>query len=350
MTAQPGLREAVPSPGSASRRHHAGSPPVRKRRGSGMDRKPKVALVVTVLFFVLLYLPIVAVVVFSFNEKKSLSVFDGWSLQWYDAFLHDSELTHSLGTSLEVAAVAMVGSVLVGTALAFGLVRARSRLGGAANVIMLIPLVTPEIVTGVASLMLFKGVGLEPGLTTLMIAETTFSISYVTVILRARVAELNPEVEEAAMDLGATRTQAVRLVTLPLMWPAILSSAILIFTIVFDDFVLAFFTTGVEPAAALGAHLLGDPLRRSALDQRRRHADAARLDPPDRPRPAATPNPWPPWLRGSTSSRADPGSVRHDRRDPHRAARPDHHEPARRRAPRHLQVLRRRRGGAATST
>jgi spermidine/putrescine transport system permease protein/putrescine transport system permease protein len=80
-----------------------------------------------------------------------------------------------------------------------------------------------------------------------MIAETTFSISYVTVILRARVAELNPEVEEAAMDLGATRTQAVRLVTLPLMWPAMLSSAILIFTIVFDDFVLAFFTTGVSP-------------------------------------------------------------------------------------------------------
>lgn len=218
-----------------------------KRRGSGMDRKPKVAVAVTVLFFVLLYLPIAAVVVFSFNTKKSLTVFDGWSLQWYRAFFNDSELTHSLGTSIEVAAVAMVGSVVIGGALAFGLVRVRSRLGAAANAIMLIPLVTPEIVTGVASLMLFKGVGLEPGLATLMIAETTFSISYVTVILRARVAELNPEVEEAAMDLGATRLQAVRLVTLPLMWPAMLSSAILIFTIVFDDFVLAFFTTGVSP-------------------------------------------------------------------------------------------------------
>jgi spermidine/putrescine transport system permease protein/putrescine transport system permease protein len=212
-----------------------------------MDRKPKFAVAVTVLFFVLLYLPIAAVVVFSFNTKKSLTVFDGWSLQWYRAFFNDSELTHSLGTSLEVAAVAMVGSVVIGAALAFGLVRARSRLGAAANAIMLIPLITPEIVTGVASLMLFKGVYLEPGLATLMIAETTFSISYVTVILRARVAELNPEIEEAAMDLGASRMQAVRLVTLPLMWPAMLSSAILIFTIVFDDFVLAFFTTGVSP-------------------------------------------------------------------------------------------------------
>jgi spermidine/putrescine transport system permease protein/putrescine transport system permease protein len=238
-TARPAPAVARPTAATARQR--------RRRRGSGMGRKPRAAVVVTVLFFVLLYLPILAVVVFSFNQKKSLAVFDGWSLRWYDAFLHDSALTHSLGTSVEVAAVAMAGSVVLGTALAFGLVRARSRLGGAANLIMLIPLVTPEIVTGVASLMLFKGVGLQPGLATLMIAETTFSISYVTVILRSRVAELNPEVEEAAMDLGATRAQAVRLVTLPLLWPAILSSAILIFTIVFDDFVLAFFTTGVSP-------------------------------------------------------------------------------------------------------
>jgi ABC-type spermidine/putrescine transport system permease subunit II len=225
----------------------AGRQKPRRRKGSGMDRKPKVAVVVTVLFFVLLYLPIAAVVVFSFNTKKSLTVFHGWSLQWYRAFFNDRELTHSLGTSIEVAAVAMVGSVIIGSALAFGLVRARSRFGAFANAIMLIPLITPEIVTGVASLMLFKGVYLQPGLLTLMIAETTFSISYVCVILRSRVAELNPEVEAAAMDLGATRAQAVRLVTLPLMWPAMLSSAILIFTLVFDDFVLAFFTTGVSP-------------------------------------------------------------------------------------------------------
>jgi spermidine/putrescine transport system permease protein/putrescine transport system permease protein len=236
------LEPAVARPQTSTSRRRNG-----KRRGSGMDRKPKVAIAVTVLFFVLLYLPIVAVVVFSFNTRKSLTVFDGWSLQWYRAFFNDKEMVHSLGTSLEVAAVAMVGSVVIGAALAFGLVRARTKLGAAANAIMLIPLITPEIVTGVASLMLFKGVYLEPGLATLMIAETTFSISYVTVILRARVAELNPEVEEAAMDLGATRVQAVRLVTLPLMWPAMLSAAILIFTIVFDDFVLAFFTTGVSP-------------------------------------------------------------------------------------------------------
>ena len=134
--------------------------PARRRKGSGMNRKPRFAIAVTVVFFVLLYLPIVAVVLFSFNNKKSLTVFEGWSLRWYEAFFNDAELTESLQTSLRVAAVAMVGSVVIGVLLAFGLVRARSRLGGAANVIMLIPLITPEIVTGVASLMLFKGVGL----------------------------------------------------------------------------------------------------------------------------------------------------------------------------------------------
>ena len=221
--------------------------PKSRRKGSGMNRRPRFAIGVTALFFVLLYLPILAVVLFSFNTKKSLTVFEGWSVRWYEAFFDDAELIKSLQTSLTVAAVAMVGSVVIGVLLAFGMVRARSRLGGAANVIMLIPLITPEIVTGVASLMLFKGVGLQPSLTTLMLAETTFSISYVTVILRARVAELNPEVEQAAMDLGATRLQALRLVTLPVLLPAIMSAAILIFTIVFDDFVLAFFTSGVDP-------------------------------------------------------------------------------------------------------
>ena len=234
-------------PDSADRVDTTPPGPARRRKGSGMNRKPRFAIAVTAVFFVLLYLPIVAVVVFSFNTKKSLTVFDGWSLRWYEAFLNDAELTKSLQTSLMVAAVAMVGSVAIGALLGFGLVRARSKLGKAANLVMLIPLITPEIVTGVASLMLFRGLGLQPSLTTLILAQTTFSISYVTVILRARIAELNPEVEEAAMDLGATRFQALRLVTLPVMWPAILSAAILIFTMVFDDFVLAFFTSGVDP-------------------------------------------------------------------------------------------------------
>ncbi|HKD98550.1 MAG TPA: ABC transporter permease [Micromonosporaceae bacterium] len=212
-----------------------------------VERKPRVAIAFTVLFFVILYLPIVVVVLFSFNAQKSLTVFKGFSLRWYDEFIHDSDMIASVGMSLRVSAVAMIGSVVIGAALALGMVRARSKLGSFAGLVMLIPLVTPEIVTGVASQLLFKGFYLHMSQVTVVIAEVTFSISYVTVILRSRVAAMNPELEEAAMDLGATRWQAVRLVTLPALLPAILASSVLIFAMVFDDFVLAYFTSGVSP-------------------------------------------------------------------------------------------------------
>lgn len=218
----------------------------RARRGRA-DRGPRILIAVTGLFFALLYLPIAVVALFSFNSKKSLTVFGGFSLRWYRAFVHDDVLISSLGTSLRISLVAMAGSVVLGVALALGLVRCRTRLGSLAGLIMLVPLITPEIVTGVASMLLFKGLGVALSTGTVMLAEITFSISYVTVILRSRVAALNPEVEEAAMDLGATRWQAVRLVTLPALLPAVLASAVLIFALVFDDFVLAYFTTGVDP-------------------------------------------------------------------------------------------------------
>ncbi|MEU9476087.1 ABC transporter permease [Streptomyces sp. NPDC048191] len=220
--------------------------PGRTRRGRA-DRKPRILVAVTALFFAVLYLPIAVVALFSFNSKKSLTVFGGFSLRWYRAFVHDDVLIASLGTSLRISLVAMAGSVVLGVALALGLVRCRTRLGSLAGLIMLVPLVTPEIVTGVASMLLFKGLGVALSTGTVMLSEITFSISYVTVILRSRVAALNPEVEEAAMDLGATRWQAVRLVTLPALLPAVLASAVLIFALVFDDFVLAYFTTGVDP-------------------------------------------------------------------------------------------------------
>ncbi|MER6263792.1 ABC transporter permease [Streptomyces sp900105245] len=218
----------------------------RSRRGRA-ERRPRVLLAVTGLFFALLYLPIAVVALFSFNSKKSLTVFGGFSLRWYRAFARDDVLLASLGTSLRISLVAMAGSVLLGVALALGLVRCRTRLGSLAGLVMLVPLITPEIVTGVASMLLFKGLGVALSTGTVMLSEITFSISYVTVILRSRVAALNPEVEEAAMDLGATRWQAVRLVTLPALLPAVLASAVLIFALVFDDFVLAYFTTGVDP-------------------------------------------------------------------------------------------------------
>ncbi|MEU2433647.1 ABC transporter permease [Streptomyces sp. NPDC007861] len=208
--------------------------------------KSRLPFLVLGVFFLVLYAPVGAVVLFSFNADKSLSVFSGFSLRWYREFFSDAALTGSVATSVQVAAVAMLGSVVLGTAMAVGAMRVRGRFGSFAGFVTLIPLVTPEIVTGVASLLLFKGLGITPSLLTLMLAEITFSVAYVAVILRARLAGLNPEAEEAAMDLGATRWQALRLVTFPALAPVVLATGILVFALVFDDFVLAAFTSGAD--------------------------------------------------------------------------------------------------------
>lgn len=216
-------------------------------RARRLESKPAAAVVVTVLFFVWLYLPILAVALFSFNDKKSLSAFSGFSTRWYDDFFHNKALLESLVASLEIAFISAIASLVLGTMLALGLERVRSRRGRVVGAITLLPLVTPEIVTGVAALLVFTGVGLTLSLGTVVLAEITFSIAYVTVIVRGRLASIPLEVEEAARDLGCTPWQALRLVTLPALVPALLASGLLVFALVFDDFVLAFFTTGVDP-------------------------------------------------------------------------------------------------------
>ena len=209
--------------------------------------RPRFLQIYTGLFFVFMFLPILLVVVFSFNDQRSLQRFTGFSFEWYQRFFDNESLTSSLRASIEIATVTMLVGTFLGTLLAFGLVRARTRWVGGANILMLIPLVTPEIVAGVSALLLFTQLGLRLSLVTIMLAHITFSISYVTVVVRARLAALHPEVEQAAMDLGASRIQTVWLVVLPALWPAILASALLTFALSFDDFVLSFFTTGESP-------------------------------------------------------------------------------------------------------
>lgn len=201
----------------------------------------------TGLVYLFLFAPIGVVVLFSFNAQRSLQVFEGFSLRWYEDFLADASLRASLVVSLEIAAVTMVIGTVLGTALAFGLVRGRGRLTRGGNVLMLLPLVTPEIVAGVSALLLFTQFGLPLSPVTIVIAHITFSISYVTVVVRARLSALDRSVEEAAMDLGATPMGALRLVTLPALWPAILAAGLLVFALSFDDFILSFFTTGESP-------------------------------------------------------------------------------------------------------
>jgi ABC-type spermidine/putrescine transport system permease subunit II len=212
-----------------------------------VERRPAFAVVVTALFFAWLYLPIAAVVLFSFNSVRSLSTFEGFSTRWYSDFFHDATLITSLGASLLIATVAALGSLVLGTMLALGLDRIGSRRGRAIGAVTLLPLVTPEIVTGVAALLFFTGLSMKLSLVTVTLAEITFSIAYVAVIVRGRLAAMDPQVEEAARDLGCTPWAALRRVTLPTLVPALLGAGLLVFALVFDDFVLAFFTTGVDP-------------------------------------------------------------------------------------------------------
>jgi spermidine/putrescine transport system permease protein/putrescine transport system permease protein len=225
----------------------------RRPRARGFDR-PRFLPVITAVVFVYLFAPILVVTWFSFNSKQSLNVFGTPSLKWYDQLIHDPIITGSLFASIEIALVTMVVSTVIGTLLAFGLVRARSRASRPTDIMMLLNLVSPEVVTGVALLLVFSEVGgflsqygIQFGLslTTVVLGHITFSIAYVTIIVRGRLSALNREVEEAALDLGATNVGAMRLVTLPLLWPAIIASGMLVFVMSFDDFVTSYFTTGV---------------------------------------------------------------------------------------------------------
>jgi len=207
---------------------------------------PRFLRVYSYLVYAFLFLPIAVVVLFSFNSVKSLQSFQGFSLQWYEEFLNDETLRESLFISLEIALITMVVATVLGTALAIGLVRARTRWSPAANVLMLVPLVTPEIVAGISALLIFSQLGIQLSFWTIVIAHITFSISYVTIVVRGRLASMGDEVEQAAMDLGATRFGAVRLVLLPELWPAVVAAGLLVFALSFDDFVISFFTTGED--------------------------------------------------------------------------------------------------------
>jgi spermidine/putrescine transport system permease protein len=234
-------RPTAPAPpAAADARRAPGKPP------KGFDR-PRFLKLFMGVFFLFLFAPIALVVLFSFNSSRSLQDFQGFSTRWYETFFESQSLRDSLVASLEIALITMVIATILGTLLAYGLVRARTRVSGSLNVLMLVPLVTPEIVAGASALLLFTQVKLDLSLTTIILAHITFSISYVTVVVRARLVALSREVEDASMDLGATRWQTFRLVTLPALWPAVLAAGLLVFALSFDDFVLSFFTTGESP-------------------------------------------------------------------------------------------------------
>jgi spermidine/putrescine transport system permease protein len=210
--------------------------------------KPRFLALFTMLYLIWSIVPILIAVRFSFNEGRSRSTAQGWSLRWYldDPDLsirNDPDLHTALFQSLRLAAIAVLVTVPLGLALAIGLTRWRGRGAGTSRAVSLATLVTPEIVMGTALLLVFVHVltFIPLGTIAQAIGHITFSLVFVVIIVRGRLLAIGPEYEEAARDLGATPLQALRLALLPMLVPATVASAIIVFAISMDDFVISQF-------------------------------------------------------------------------------------------------------------
>jgi len=198
------------------------------------------------LVYAFLFAPIVVLIFYSFNKARRGLVWQGFTLDWYPKLFSNDELLAALIVTLQVAVVAVLISTVLGALLGLGLARLRFRGRGATEVLLLVPMVTPEIVMGLSLLLFFLQLFDAHGsLVQLWVAHITFCISYVAVVVRARAANMDPALEEAARDLGATAWGAFRHVTLPLIAPAVVAGAMLAFSLSFDDYVVTTFNAGV---------------------------------------------------------------------------------------------------------
>jgi spermidine/putrescine transport system permease protein len=196
--------------------------------------------------YAFLFLPIVVLILFSFNNSRRTFVWRGFTLDWYPTLFANRDLLEALGVTLRVAAVAVVVATVLGTLLGLGLARIRFRGSGASETLILLPMVTPEIVMGISLLLFFAQLfSLNGSLGQIAIAHITFCISYVAVVVRARATGMDPRLEEAARDLGASGLGAFWHVTLPLIAPAIGAGAMLAFALSFDDLIVTTFNAGV---------------------------------------------------------------------------------------------------------
>ena len=192
----------------------------------------------------LLHLPVIVLIVFSFNRSRFSARWTGFTLDWYGRLLARDDLLRALGRSLFIGVAATIMATVVGTLLALALGRYGLRGRRAVEALLYAPVVTPEIVVGVSLLMFFALVGLPLGLGSIVLAHATFCLPFVVVVMLARLAGMDRSLEEAAMALGANELSAFRRVTFPQLAPGVLAAALLAFTLSFDDFVITSFVAG----------------------------------------------------------------------------------------------------------
>ncbi len=208
----------------------------------------------TGLVLLFLYLPILLLIVYSFNSSRLAIVWEGFTFQWYSDLWSEfvrhladerrSTLIESMNNSLIIAAFTTVLSVVLGTLGAWVLYRYRFPALKSITTLVFIPMIIPEIIMGISLLVFFKTVEFELGFTTVIISHVTFCFPFVLIAVQARLAGLDPSLEEAAMDLGATPLQAFRLVMVPYLLPAIVSGALMSFTLSLDELIVTYFTRG----------------------------------------------------------------------------------------------------------
>lgn len=201
----------------------------------------KILMVLSVIFF---YLPILYMIIFSFNDGKSLTSFTGFSLRWYRHMLDSSDMMEALSTTFSVAVLATIISTIVGTISAIGISKSKKVVRDLMDQVNNLPLMNPEIVTAIGFMLLFITFRVEKGYVTMLLAHIAFCIPYVMLSVMPKIRSLDPNLADAAMDLGATPWQALTKVIVPQITPGIVSGALIAFTMSVDDFIISYFVTG----------------------------------------------------------------------------------------------------------
>ncbi|GFZ30649.1 spermidine/putrescine ABC transporter permease [Clostridium zeae] len=196
------------------------------------------------LVFLFLYAPIIVLIIFSFNNSKSMAVWEGFTFKWYKELISDDRILTALYYTLSVAIISATVSTVVGTLSSIGIFKMRGLRKKIILNINYLPVLNPDIVTGIALMSLFAFFSFNFGFTTMLLAHITFNLPYVILSVLPKLKQLPNNIEEAAMDLGATPSYTLRKVILPQIKPGIISGFLIAFTMSIDDFVISFFTTG----------------------------------------------------------------------------------------------------------
>jgi len=211
-----------------------------------MSRKKKFPYIYMAIIIIIMYIPIIVTVFYSFNASKISSIWGGFSLNWYVELFSRRDIMEALVNSIILAVLSGTFAVIIGTLGALGMTKTTCRFNSVISYLSTIPLMIPEIILGMVFLAVFSLMGLPFGMLTLTIAHTAFCIPYIFIMVSARLIGMDKSLEEAARDLGASQKRAFFDIILPLIMPAILSGALLAFAMSFDDVVISIFTTGAR--------------------------------------------------------------------------------------------------------